>query len=232
MATAGGAILADDQRNITNEYNQDRQVQNFQGEVVVRSMRRQKVFLDRENPLETWSHDENEIRIRFRFLPATIYYICSLVKEFLQFSTRKSMALPVLYQVLIALKFYATGDFYTTVGDCIKVHRSTACRCVTRVSLALRSLTKDVIRFPNAQQRSQMMIKFGSIAGFPGIFGCVDGCLIPIKRQSRNNDDYVCRKNFPAMNVQVYSFFFSSCFTYSLANEIGIFIKDASSSLL
>jgi hypothetical protein len=200
MALLGGVLAA-------NPLIDQNAVQNH---VVRRSLRRQKVYLDRENPLETYKYAESEIRIRYRFNSHSIYYICSLVEEELAHPTKKSAALPVLYQVLLALKFYATGDFYTTIGDSIKVHRSTSCRAVFRVSVALVGLSKRVVVFPTGDQLDATKRAFGKISGFPGVVGCVDGSLIRIQKQARNGDDYICRKHFPAINIQVKRFTFSN----------------------
>ena len=44
--------------------------------------------------------------------------------------------------------------------------------------------------------------KFFSVAGFPGVLGCVDGTHIPIMAPSVDNYAYVNRKNFHSINVQ------------------------------
>lgn len=45
--------------------------------------------------------------------------------------------------------------------------------------------------------------EFYQIAGFPNVLGAVDGTLIPIIAPKDNKPEYVCRKGFHAMNVQV-----------------------------
>ncbi|XP_061162901.1 putative nuclease HARBI1 [Saccostrea echinata] len=44
---------------------------------------------------------------------------------------------------------------------------------------------------------------FYQIAGFPNVIGAIDGTLIPIMAPKENEPEYVCRKGFHAMNVQV-----------------------------
>ncbi|CAI5678493.1 unnamed protein product [Oreochromis niloticus] len=48
---------------------------------------------------------------------------------------------------------------------------------------------------------------FHKIAGFPGVIGCIDGTHIPIIAPSVNEGDYVNRKSFHSINVQVSSSF-------------------------
>jgi hypothetical protein len=114
--------------------------------------------------------------------------------------------LPPLIQLLVALRFYACGAFYHVVGDHVHVDKSTACRALTKVSLALRSLTGKVILFPNKRKQTENKIEFGKLANFPGVVGVVDGCLFEVKKSvcNKNNADFICRKQFPAINTQVY----------------------------
>ena len=42
-----------------------------------------------------------------------------------------------------------------------------------------------------------------NIAGFPNVIGCVDGTHIPIIAPSVDEVDYVNRKSFHSINVQV-----------------------------
>ena len=44
---------------------------------------------------------------------------------------------------------------------------------------------------------------FYQTAGFPNVLGAVDGSLIPIIAPKDNEPEYVCRKGFHAINVQV-----------------------------
>ncbi|MBN3299083.1 HARB1 nuclease, partial [Amia calva] len=45
--------------------------------------------------------------------------------------------------------------------------------------------------------------EFHRIAGFPGVNGCIDGTHIPITAPSVNEGDYVNRKSFHSINVQI-----------------------------
>lgn len=98
-------------------------------------MRRERVFRDRTNIFEVF--DEDELQRRFRFGRAGIAYLADLLRDELQHPTRRNHALSVQQQVVLALKFFATGGFLITAGDTINVHESTASRTVRRVALAL-----------------------------------------------------------------------------------------------
>ncbi|CDQ82309.1 unnamed protein product [Oncorhynchus mykiss] len=75
----------------------------------------------------------------------------------------------------------------------------------------------DVLSFPDdylfecfctidqsSEQYSQPSCKkFHIIAGFPGMIGCIDSAHIPITAPSVNEGDYVNRKSFHSINVQI-----------------------------
>ena len=44
---------------------------------------------------------------------------------------------------------------------------------------------------------------FLHFTGFPNVFGCIDGAFIKIKAPSENEPEYVNRKCFNSLNVQV-----------------------------
>ena len=84
-----------------------------------RQRHRQRVahnrLVDRENPLEMMP--ETEIFKRFRFRPDTILFIVRLLELILKRDTLRSCALPPLLQVLVTLRFLATGGFYSLIAD-------------------------------------------------------------------------------------------------------------------
>ncbi|CAN7951574.1 unnamed protein product [Ixodes pacificus] len=104
---------------------------------------RQGVFRDRLNPLEEF--DEDELQERFRFGRAGIVFLADTLRPDLERPTRRSRALSAEQQVIVALQFYATGNFLITAGDYIRVHVSTASRTVRRVTLALARRARDFI---------------------------------------------------------------------------------------
>ena len=166
-----------------------------------KAMKREKVLVDRSNPLENLLPDE--VKGRFRFLPETIYDICKLIGDKLMRNTKRSASLPVLWQILIALRYFATGADYIVIADTFKISKSSVCRCVWSVAVTLANLTHQVIRLPNAQTMLEYKRSFFAIGGIPNITGAVDGCLIRIMRPTENTHEFICRKGWPAINIQV-----------------------------
>jgi len=53
-----------------------------------------------------------------------------------------------MLQLLIALRYYATGCFQIVAADLINVHKATTCRAIHRVSRAIASLRSQYVSFP------------------------------------------------------------------------------------
>uniref|UniRef100_UPI003AAED5E2 putative nuclease HARBI1 n=1 Tax=Centroberyx gerrardi TaxID=166262 RepID=UPI003AAED5E2 len=115
----------------------------------------------------------------------------------LQHVTDRNGALSPALQVLISLRFYASGSFQNTVADMVNVSRSTA------VSLALQDRAHQYVRLPTQQEATHTKERFRRDSGIPGIFGCIDGTHVRIQAPSKNEYLFVNRKGFHSINVQV-----------------------------
>ena len=73
--------------------------------------------------IETFT--DEELRNRFMFGQQGIAYITNLIADELRRSTHRNHALPPLQQVLVALRFYASGSFLQVIGDSAGVDKST-----------------------------------------------------------------------------------------------------------
>ena len=70
---------------------------------------RQRLFKDRQNPLECLA--PAEVRQKFRFFPHTIMQICELLNDKLKHGCKRSNPLTVLQQVCVALLYYGSGIY-------------------------------------------------------------------------------------------------------------------------
>ena len=80
---------------------------------------------------------DEELRVCYRFRRESILFITNLVAGDISRNTRWNHALTPLQQVLIALRFYASGSFLQVIGDTFGVDKSTVSRVITNVSRAL-----------------------------------------------------------------------------------------------
>ncbi|XP_040071348.1 putative nuclease HARBI1 [Ixodes scapularis] len=164
-------------------------------------MRRQRVLRDRLNPFEDF--DEDGLQQRFRFGRAGIMFLADTLRPDLERRTRRSRALSAEQQVIIALQFYATGNFLITAGDYIRVHVSSASRAVRQVTVALARRAQDFIRWPDAAEGAALQHKFYDMAGFPLVVGAVDGTHVRIQAPHVHEEAYVNRHGYHSINVQV-----------------------------
>ncbi|XP_063446531.1 putative nuclease HARBI1 [Mytilus trossulus] len=131
-----------------------------------------------------------------------ILEVVDLVRKDIESPTYRSHAIPAILQVLVSLRYYAKGDFYSEVGDLHGISKASVSRCITRVSKAIVS-EMDNIKFPSTEAEMNVIKRgFYRIAKVPNVIGAVDGTLIPIIAPKENEPAYVCRKGYHSLNIQ------------------------------
>ena len=81
---------------------------------------------------------EAEVKSRYRFLRDSIQFITDMLAPDLERPTERKHALKPQEQVLVALRFFASGSFLELVGDTVGgIPKCTVSRIVSRVSTAL-----------------------------------------------------------------------------------------------
>jgi len=164
-------------------------------------IRKARVFRDRTQPLEFM--DDDELISRYRLSRQCILEVCDWLSADLKRPTARSHSLPVSTQVLVALRYYATGSMQRVAGDLHGISQPSVSRCIFAVSTSITSVAQSLIYFPTDEQSQRNIISdFYHIASFPNVLGCVDGTQIPILSPASNEHIYVCRKGFHALNVQ------------------------------
>jgi hypothetical protein len=149
-------------------------------------------------------YDDNELCKQYRFGRQTINYIVNLVRDEISPETNRSHTVSATNQVLITLRFLASGSFQQVTGDSLaSLDKSTVSRIVRRVTVALSRKMNQFIKFPQSQEeRGTVKQGFYEIANFPCVIGCVDGTHIKIIAPSQNEPDFVNRKRVHSINVQ------------------------------
>lgn len=108
-------------------------------------------------------------------------------------------------QLLLTLRFYATGSFLRSSGDFSGVSISTASRVVKRVSEAIAALRHTMIKMPgNAREIEEMKQGFYRMYRFPRVIGCIDCTHIRIQSPGGENAEvFRNRKSYFSINTQV-----------------------------
>ena len=147
---------------------------------------------------------EAEVKSRYRFSRDSIQYITDTLAPDLERPTERNHALKPQEQVLVALRFFASGSFLELVGDTVGgIPKCTVSRIVSRVSTALARKQNQFILWPStAAERQEIKQGFFEKGGFPGVIGCIDGTHIRIQGPSAHESDFVNRKGFHSINVQ------------------------------
>ncbi|XP_062600943.1 uncharacterized protein LOC134262567 [Saccostrea cucullata] len=128
-------------------------------------LRRPRVFRDLSNPLE--SLEEEEIFQRYRFSPTSILFIVNGVHDHLQRDTARNRPIPPLIQVLLFLRFVATGAHLRLIGDSLNVSECTTGRVVKAVARAIITVFMNLIKFPSGELATKVKEGFRRVAGKP-----------------------------------------------------------------
>ena len=90
------------------------------------------------------------------------------------------------------------------VGDGLGLSKSSVSKTVTTVTPLLLQLMKSILVFPKTPEEIQLANQqFYDIDNIPRVIGIIDGTLIPVLSPKVNEPLYICRKGYPAINVQV-----------------------------
>ncbi|XP_053391971.1 uncharacterized protein LOC128554686 [Mercenaria mercenaria] len=104
-----------------------------------RALRRERVFRDHSEVLDTFS--DQDLIARYRFDRNCIFEIIDKVRGDVTLPTnRGGHVIPPRIQVLVTLRYLAKGDFLSEVADIHGISRSSASRIIPRVC---RSIIKN-----------------------------------------------------------------------------------------
>jgi hypothetical protein len=89
-----------------------------------------------------------------------IYTLCDELLEDLEKSTKRSRSLPVSLQIMIALRYYASGSYMNVIGDAHGVSKMSVSRCINIVSKCIANNIKNYIKFHMSAGERQVMYDF------------------------------------------------------------------------
>lgn len=160
-----------------------------------------RTFKDRMNPLEHYT--DVEFRNRYRISKNVLCQIMQLLQH-LAPMTLRNHAISAVEQVLLTISFLATGGFQITVADHVRVHKSTACRIIKKVSNEIAKLRPVFVRMPTTEvERARIRNGFYSISGFPNVGGAIDCTHVKIQSPGGTSAElFRNRKGYFSLNVQ------------------------------
>ena len=92
--------------------------------------------------------NEEHFKSRYRFGKESINFLVNLLSDDLKRRTARSHAIDPLIQILVALRFYASGSFLEVIGDTFGLPKSSVSRIVKDVSVALLAKQSQFIVWP------------------------------------------------------------------------------------
>ncbi|XP_066589330.1 putative nuclease HARBI1 [Prorops nasuta] len=119
--------------------------------------------------------------------------------------TNRNNFIPPVIQLLVTLRFLATGSFVIAIADFIGISVSSALRIIHKVSIAITELHSEFIKFPtNNNDIRQCQIGNFKLAGFIKVIGAVDCFHVKIQSYGGENSElFRNRKGYFSINVQV-----------------------------
>ncbi|MBN3310524.1 HARB1 nuclease, partial [Amia calva] len=178
----------------------------IEAQILHRNLRRERVI---RPGLDVLSFPDDYLFERYRFSAQLIIYLNDILSPHIVHMTHHGHALSSEQILCVAFCFFANGSFLHNIGDAEHISMATVCRAVRNVTVALKRLLYTFVpksqthkthqrRIPQNCSTNQLMLYM-----FPGVIGCIDGTHIPITAPSVNEGDYVNRKSFHSINVQI-----------------------------
>ncbi|XP_050309733.1 putative nuclease HARBI1 isoform X2 [Anthonomus grandis grandis] len=110
-------------------------------------------------------------------------------------------------RILIALRFFATGNYQRGVGEefILSSSQQVVSRCIEEVAQCVSNHLEPLwVKFPTGNEtRNQVKASFMEKADFPDITDCIDCTHIAVLAPSEEEHNYVNRKGFHSNNVQI-----------------------------
>ena len=161
-----------------------------------------QVFFKRHLPWEGFL--EEELVKRYRFGRDSLLFLVRLIEDEVRPITKRNHSVSTEEQLVIALRFFASGSFLQVIGYTHGYDKATVSRIVRRVSLVLANKHQLWIKFPTTMEdKHAMRAGMYQIAGFPFVTGCIDCTHIRTQAPSQNEQNCVNRKVYHSVNVQV-----------------------------
>ena len=144
-------------------------------------------FLNSESPFDTFRDDE--FFGTFGFSKPRVSQLVELCRNSLSALTDQRTALIPERKMLIFLDYVRSNTIQRSVGMKIYsgVHQSTVSRIIQQVAQAINEHFHQFVVFPDEIEKDLIARQFLAMDQLPGVFGCIDGSHINIKRPPSNS---------------------------------------------
>ncbi|RMX52253.1 hypothetical protein pdam_00007931 [Pocillopora damicornis] len=127
--------------------------------------------------------------------------LVKILAKDLEHQTRRGLLLTPMQQVLIALRFYATGTFQRVIGNLFGVSVFAACRVIHKVSRAIAKQKRQFLSIPG--NLADVKRKFYDVGHFPGVIRAINCTHVRVICPNKENAmAFVNHKQFYSINIQ------------------------------
>lgn len=163
-----------------------------------------KVFGFVEKTLQLYS--ARDFKDDFRISKDSFHAIHQELHDHLVYLPRPNGRPPITpeKQLLISIWYLSNQDSMRGVARMFGVSKSSIHRCLHRVALAVVNiLGKKFIRFPSHEEQEEISRDIEERTSLRGCIGFIDGTHIRLSSVPAGDTDYVNRKKFPSIQLQL-----------------------------
>lgn len=151
--------------------------------------------------------DDIDFFVRFRLTKPVFVELLAMVSPALAQNENRSRIIQPEQQLLIALRFFASGSMQMVVADVVGVCAASVCNHLPLVCDAIIALLPNFIKMPqSAAECREKAAEFRSIAGLTTVIGAIDCTHVKIQSPGGPQaENFRNRKGFFSLNVQTIS---------------------------
>ncbi|XP_015122874.1 putative nuclease HARBI1 [Diachasma alloeum] len=149
--------------------------------------------------------DEFTFRKRFRLSKDLTLWLLERIAPLLP-DEGPTSGVPKRIQVLVTLKFYASGDFQISIGDCefFGLSQCMVSQVISNVTDAMTTLSDEYIVFPDTEDQFREISEgFQGKVRFPGVVGCIDCIHVLMRAPDGEPWHYKNYKGTYSLNIPV-----------------------------
>ena len=172
--------------------------------MAVNQRQHRRYFRERRNVLEEMS--DAELIKRYRLDREGILFVTDLVRDRLTSPTNRNQPLTPEMKAVTTLRYLATGKMQQCSSDDLGPSQPSVSNIITQTleALVTPAIVTRFVQFQVEQQELERREQeFRQVAGFPGVIGVIDGTHIRIIAPREFEAEYVNRKNYHSVNVQI-----------------------------
>lgn len=151
------------------------------------------------------SFTENDFKRHFRVCRQTFHEIVREIGPVVVKIERAQGKRPIAVekQIMVCLWYLCNNTSMREIALLFGVSQSTVFECVHSVCSALCDIRSRLVSWPDDQRQQEISDNFEMDCKIPGIIGVIDGTHITLSNIPDGDNDYVNRKGYPSLQLQV-----------------------------